>query len=123
MKKDEFKEKTQKVLNDLADYISKLEDKAGEIADDAKEEYRERLEKLKELRETLSTKLDEYENVADNKWDVIKESAGSFIATVADAWRENYDKVAEAFKKDKSTKDTDNEEDSDAPDYYTNRDD
>ncbi len=122
MKKDEFKEKTQKVLNDLADYISKLEDKAGEIADDAKEEYRERLEKLKEIRETLSIKLDEYENVADNKWDVIKESAGSFISTVADAWRENYDKVAEAFKKI-NPQNTDTEEDSDAPDYYTNRDD
>jgi hypothetical protein len=32
MKKEEFKQKTRDVLDELADYITKLEDKAGEIA-------------------------------------------------------------------------------------------
>lgn len=102
MKKEEFKQKTRDVLDELADYITKLEDKAGEIAEDAKEEYRDRLENLKEIKNNLALKLEEYEQIADSKWDVVKESAGSFFATVADAWKENFGKVAEAFKKEKN---------------------
>ena len=97
MKKEEFKQKTREVLNELADYISKLEDKAGEIADDAKVEYRDQLENLKGIRDNLSAKMDEYESVADGKWDVVKESAGSFFASVSDSWKENFGKVAGAF--------------------------
>jgi hypothetical protein len=100
MKKEEFKQKTRDVLKELADYISKLEDKAGEIADEAKVEYRERLENLKEIRNNLSAKLEEYELAADSKWDVVKESAVNFFASVSDAWKENFGKVADAFKKD-----------------------
>ena len=103
MKKDEFKQKTHDVLNELADYISKLEDKAGEIAEEAKEEYRERLENLKEIKNNLSVKLEEYEQIADSKWDVVKESAINFFASVADAWKENFGKVTDAFKKEKAT--------------------
>jgi len=114
MKKEEFKQKTQEVLNELADYISKLEEKAGDIADDAKVEYRDQLENLKGIRDNLSAKMDEYENVADGKWDVVKESAGSFFASVSDSWKENFGKVAGAFKKDKKNNDTD------APDYTVN---
>jgi len=102
MKKEEFKQKTRDVLDELADYITKLENKAGEIAEDAKEEYRDRLENLKEIKNNLASKLEEYEQIADSKWDVVKESAGSFFTTVADAWKENFGKVAEAFKKEKN---------------------
>lgn len=99
MKKEEFKQKTLDVVNELADYITKLEEKAGEIAEDAKEEYQERLENLKEIKNNLSAKLEEYEQVADSKWDIVKESATNFFASVADAWKENYGKVADSFKK------------------------
>ena len=58
MKKEEFKQKTIDVINELADYISTLEDKAGEVAEEAKEEYRARLDKLKEMKENLSAKLE-----------------------------------------------------------------
>ncbi|WP_294079680.1 hypothetical protein [Proteiniphilum sp. UBA5384] len=103
MKKEEFKQKTIGLINELADYITKLEDKAGEIADDAKEEYSERLEKLKEMKDNLSSKLYEYEQVADSKWDVVRESATNFLGSVCGAWKENFDKVADAFKKEKMT--------------------
>ena len=99
MKKDEFKQKTVDVINELADYITKLEEKAEELAEDAKEEYSERLDKLKEMKDNLSAKLAEYEQVADTKWDVVKESAGNFFTTVSDAWKENFDKIADAFRK------------------------
>lgn len=99
MRKEEFKRKTRDVLNELAEYIDRLESKAGEIAEDAKEEYQEQLLKLKDIRENLSNKLDEYEKIADTKWDVVKESAGNFFSSVGDAWKENYAKVSEAFKK------------------------
>lgn len=99
MKKEEFKQKAHNVLDELVDYIDKLEAKAGEIADDAKEEYQDQLFRLKEIRENLSSKLDEYDNIADSKWDVVKESAASFFTSVSDAWKENYAKVSDAFKK------------------------
>ncbi|HOO95623.1 MAG TPA: hypothetical protein PLH60_10805 [Proteiniphilum sp.] len=100
MKKEEFKQKTHQVIDELAETISRLEARAGEIADDAKEEYKEQLEKLRELRDSLSAKLDEYDMMADGKWDVVKESAGNFFASVAEAWKENYGKVADAFRKE-----------------------
>ena len=102
MKKDEFKQKAYQVLNDLADYINKLDQKADEIADDAKEEYREQLDNLKGIRDNLASKLQEYENVADGKWEVIRESASDFFNTVSESWKENYEKVTDAFKKEDS---------------------
>ncbi len=100
MKKEEFKQKTRDILDELTAYISKLEDKASEITDDAREEYQKRLDNLKDIRDNLSVKLDEYENMADSKWDVIKESAGNFFASVGESWKENFGKVTDAFKKD-----------------------
>ncbi|MBK5195040.1 MAG: hypothetical protein JJE08_03260 [Proteiniphilum sp.] len=123
MKKEEFKQKTNEVLNELADYISKLEDKAGDIAEDAKEEYREQLENLKGVKENLSSKLDEFESVADGKWDVVKESAGNFFASVAGSWKENFGKVAESFKKEKPTDETENTVEPDAPGHFEKRED
>lgn len=110
MKKEEFKQKTRNVLNELADYISKLEDKAAEITDDAREEYREQLDNLKGIRDNLSAKLDEYENVADSRWDVVRDSAGSFFHTVAESWKENVGKVTEAFKSE-CTDDSESQDD------------
>ncbi len=98
MKKDDFKEKAYQIVNDLADRIDKLEEKANEIAEDKKEEYREQLDKLKETRDKLALKLKEYERLTEGKWSVIRESAGSFFSSVAEAWKENYRKVADAFR-------------------------
>lgn len=103
MKRDEFRQKTRKVLDELGDYIAELENKAGEITDEAKGEYYKRLEKLKEIKHNLSAKLEEYEQVADSRWDVVKESANSFFGSVAEAWKENYGKVADAFKKQQTS--------------------
>ena len=100
MKKEEFKQRTHQVIDELAETISNLEARAGEIAEEAREEYREQLDKLRELREKLSAKLDEYDKLADGKWDVVKESAGSFFSAVAEAWKGNVAKVSEAFKRE-----------------------
>jgi hypothetical protein len=80
MKKEEFKQKTNEVIDELAEAIS--------------------LNKLRALRDSLSSKLEEYDKVADSKWDVVKESAGNFFASVASAWKENFGKVSDAFKKE-----------------------
>lgn len=99
MKKEEFKQKTRDLLNELTDSIIKLEDKAGDVTDDAKVEYRKQLDNLRGIRDNLSAKLEEYENIADSKWDVVRESAGNFFASVAESWKENFGKVTDAFKK------------------------
>lgn len=102
MKKDDFKERTYETLNELADYIEKLEKKANEIADDAKQEYSEQLENLKEIRDNLAAKIREYEGITSDKWEVIRESAGEFFTSVSEAWRESYKKVVDAFRKEDS---------------------
>lgn len=99
MKKEEFKQKAHGVLDELVEYIDKLEKKADEIADDAKEEYYQQLDNLRGVRDNLSTKLDEYEKIADTKWDVVRASASEFFTNVSLAWRDSYSKVADAFKK------------------------
>ncbi len=99
MRKEEFKQKMHQIVDELAARIDKLEQRADEIADDAKQEYREQLDNLKGIRDNLSAKLEEYESIADSKWGVIRESAGDFFTSVAEAWTENYERVANAFKK------------------------
>jgi|SRR5690554_2424541 len=99
MEKDDFKQKTNDLLDELKDFINNLEHKADEIADNAKEEYYQQLNNLKGIRDNLASKLDEYENITDTKWDVIKDSATSFFGSVAEAWKENFNKAVEAFKK------------------------
>ncbi|MCE5205536.1 MAG: hypothetical protein LLF80_05450 [Porphyromonadaceae bacterium] len=99
MKNEEFKQKTNDILNELADYISALEEKASEIAEDARERYRERLDNLKGIRDNLSSKLGEYENISDSKWEVLRDSAADFFAAVSESWKENFGKVTDAFKK------------------------
>lgn len=103
MNREEFKKKTAQLINELADYISKLEESAEEIADEAKEEYRERLDNLKELQKDLSTRFKEYEQLADSKWDVVRESAANFFTSVSQSWKENYAKLRDAFRKEKTS--------------------
>ncbi len=100
MKREEFKQKTGQVIEELAEAISRLESKVGEMADDAKVEYKEQLDKLRELRDSLSTKLQDYDQMTDGKWDVVKESAIGFFSSVADAWKEQFGKVKDAFTKE-----------------------
>jgi len=100
MKKEEFKSKAKNVLDQLVDRIGELEGKINYVAEDVKEEYFKQIENLRDIRDKLSSKLDDYDNIADSKWDVVKDSAANFFSSVSEAWKENYDKVADAFKKD-----------------------
>ncbi|MGI6074224.1 MAG: hypothetical protein ACOYEA_06260 [Fermentimonas sp.] len=99
MKKDEFIQRTHELIDELSEHIDNLEIKANEIKEDAKVEYAEQIENLKDLRDKLSSKLEEYECIADTKWDIIKESAGNFFEDVAKSWKENFSNVSEAFRK------------------------
>lgn len=99
MRKEEFKQNMHDLIDQLVCKIDELEAKAGEIADDAREEYQARLATLHELKDNMSSKLGDFENVADSKWDVVKDSASNFFAAISDAWKENYSRVSRAFKK------------------------
>lgn len=103
MNGEEFKQKTYKLVNELTDYISKLEDKAGEIAEDAKETYRDRINYLKDLKDNLTAKFEEYNNRTNGKWDILRDSVANFFTSVSEAWKENYAKVADAFKYENGT--------------------
>lgn len=99
MKRGDFKQKTHELLEELREFISNLEQKTDEIAEDAKESYYEQLENLKGIRDKLADKLNEYDEISDTKWDVIRDSAEDFFSTVADSMKKNFSRVTEAFKK------------------------
>ena len=101
MKKEEFKNKAQSVLDELSSRIDEMEARANEMADDAKEEYYKQLDNLKDLKSQLSSKLDEFDKIADSKWDVVKESAGEFFNSVSSAWKESYAKNCRCFQKER----------------------
>ena len=103
MNKQEFKQKTQEILDQLDAKIDEMKQGVANIAEDAKEEYAEQIEKLKGLKNELSEKLGKFDDVAENKWDVVKESATSFFAKVGEAWKEDFERVKQAFIKDAET--------------------
>ena len=45
----------------------------------------------------------DFDDVAENKWDVVKESAASFFSKVGEAWKEDFERVKQAFKKEVDT--------------------
>lgn len=100
MDKQEFRDKILDVISQLEARIDELGEKIETIAEDAKDECLEKIESLKALRDELSAKLANYELASDNRWDVVKESAQSFMSKVADAWEEDFAKVKDAFRKE-----------------------
>ena len=103
MNKQEFKQKTQEILDQLDAKIDEMKQGISNIAEDAKDEYAEQIEKQKSLKDELSEKLGKFDDVAENKWDVVKESAASFFSKVGEAWKEDFERVKQAFKKEVDT--------------------
>ena len=101
MNKQEFRERSYKILDQLESRIAEMKADIADIADDAKIEYAEQIEKFSHLRDDLANKLSRFDAVAESKWSVIREGASSFFNTVAESWKENYAKVVESFKKEK----------------------
>lgn len=101
MNKQEFKQKTQEILDQLEAKIDEMKVGVANVAEEAKEEYAEQLDKLGKLKEDLTDRLNRFDTIADSKWDVVKESAANFFETVSGSWKDNYAKVVEAFKKAK----------------------
>ncbi len=99
MNKYEFKQKTQEVLDQLEAKIEEMKRGVENIADDAREEYAEQMDKLGALKDELSEKLGKFDEIAESKWDVVRDSASHFFASVSEAWKEDFGKVRVAFKK------------------------
>lgn len=99
MKKEDFREKAHSVLDEIVDHIAEIEKKADKASDDMKKEYNQRLERLKEIKLDLTNKLEDYEGMTENRWDVVKESFEEFLVRVNKAWKVSYRKASSAFKK------------------------
>ena len=100
MNKQEFKKRILDLIDQLDNRIDELKKKASTLAEDTKDEYSEHIESLQKLKDELADKFDQFEQVSESRWDIVKESAASFLSKVADAWREDFEKVKDAFKKD-----------------------
>ncbi len=64
-----------------------------------KDEYNKKMERLKEIKLDLTSKLNEYEEMTESRWDVVKESFDEFLVKVTKAWKDSYIKASTAFKK------------------------
>lgn len=98
MKNEEFRQKAHTVLDEVMNHIAEMERKANSVSDDLKQEYNQKLSRLKEIQHDLSAKLNDYETITDSRWDVVKDSFGDFLDKVNDAWKESYGKAKSAFK-------------------------
>ena len=99
MKEEDFRQKAHSVLDEIIDSIAEMEKKANEVSDDMKEEYNERIARLQEIKHDLTKKLEDYEGMTENRWDVVKESFEEFLVRVNKAWKVSYRKASSAFKK------------------------
>ncbi len=99
MKKEDFRQKAHSVLDEIIDSIAEMEKKANEVSEDMKEEYNERIVRLQEIKHDLTKKLEDYEGMTENRWDVVKESFEEFLVRVNKAWKVSYRKASSAFKK------------------------
>jgi len=99
MKKEDFRQKAHSVLDEIINNIAEMEKKVNEVSDDMKEEYNERIARLQEIKHDLTKKLEDYEGMTENRWDVVKESFEEFIVRVNKAWKVSYRKASSAFKK------------------------
>ena len=99
MKKEDFRQKAHSVLDEIINNIAEMEKKANEVSDDMKEEYNERIARLQEIKHDLTKKLEDYEGMTENRWDVVKESFEEFLVRVNKAWKVSYRKASSAFKK------------------------
>ena len=43
--------------------------------------------------------MGKFDDMAENKWDIVKESAASFFSKVGEAWKEDFERVKQAFRK------------------------
>lgn len=99
MKKEDFRQKAHSVLDEIINHIAEMEKKANEVSDDMKEEYKEKIARLQEIKHDLTKKLEDYEGMTENRWDVVKESFEEFLVRVNKAWKVSYRKASTAFKK------------------------
>lgn len=99
MKKEDFRQKAHSVLDEIINNIAEMEKKVNEVSDDMKDEYNERIARLQEIKHDLTKKLEDYEGMTENRWDVVKESFEEFLVRVNKAWKVSYRKASSAFKK------------------------
>jgi hypothetical protein len=99
MKKEDFRQKAHSILDEVINHIAEMEKKANDVSDDMKDEYNKKMERLKEIKLDLTSKLNEYEEMTESRWDVVKESFDEFLVKVTKAWKDSYIKASTAFKK------------------------
>lgn len=93
-KKDEYVERMQKQIDELDGKIAKLEEQAADVSEDARAEWEEQLQTLKEKRRVAGEKFDELKSSSQDAWK-------DFQAGVDDAWAkltEAFDTAAENFE-------------------------
>lgn len=101
--KEEFLEKAQASITaqqeKLGQLKQKVEEGAGELADDVAGEYNKAIENLELSIDHAKEKFAEISNVADHRWDYMKSSAEKGWDDVKNKFEGGFDDFAESVKK------------------------
>jgi hypothetical protein len=95
MEREEFKEKTKKSIDDLFIRIEKLEAKMKKAKADAKIEYKDEIDELKQKKAEMQALLDKVENAVGDKWEEVKTA----FSESAPSFKEGFARLAKIFSK------------------------
>ena len=95
--KDEYIAKFKSQLSEWEGELQELQAKAGELADEAKEECNEQIVELQGKWEEGKAKLAELGDAADDAWDDLKDEAEEKWAALTDGVKGSLDKLKSYF--------------------------
>ena len=93
--KDALMEKIKKELDTLSDEVKKLESKMNDLGEEAKVTYKKQIDELQNLYQTAETKFELAKDVAEDKWDDVKEN----VEVTRKALKNSYNYFLSHYKK------------------------
>ena len=93
--KEALMEKIKKELDTLSDEVKKLESKMNELGEEAKVTYKKQIDELQNLYQTAETKFELAKDVAEDKWDDVKEN----VEVTRKALKNSYNYFLSHYKK------------------------
>ncbi len=94
MDRNKLKEKAKTAIDDIFAKVDELESKRGEVQEDLKVKYDERIADLKTRRVELQSRYKELASASEGKW----EEASKAFNSSLDSFKEGFSKLASIFK-------------------------
>jgi predicted nucleic acid-binding Zn-ribbon protein len=94
MNLEELRGKAAEALAEAKIKIEELDAKKDSISAELKEEFQEKIEELRSKKEELAAKIEELEEVAEDRWDEIKDVLGDSMKS----FKEGFTNLGKLFE-------------------------